>query len=82
MTVPTSIPETSMAHPEYESLQESKTPTVPDQQKVLDIKDEEENQSFSKWMKHRGMTTLLTSVLISVTFWTESMTTVSSEQMA
>ena len=62
MTVPTSIPETPMAQPNSESLQESKDMNSPRSmevlqhvlQKVLDIKDEEENQSFSKWMKCRG----------------------------
>ena len=62
MTVLTSIPETPVAHPDSESLQESKDTNSPTSmevfqhvlQKVLDIKDEEENQSFSKWMKYRG----------------------------
>ena len=59
MTVPTSIPETPMAHPTSKSLQESKDTNSPTSmevlqhvlQKVLDIKDEEDNKSFSKWMK-------------------------------
>ena len=60
--MPTSIPETSMAHSNYESLQESKDsnslrsmevlPHVP--QKVLDIKDEEENQTLANWIQYRG----------------------------
>ena len=62
MTVPTSIPETLMAHPDSESLQESKGTNNPRSmevlqhvlQKVLDIKDEEENESFSKRMKYSG----------------------------
>ena len=62
MAVPTSIPETPMAQPDSESLQESKGTNSPRSikvlqcvlQKVLDIKDEEENKSFSKWMKYRG----------------------------
>ena len=62
MTVPTSIPETPMAHPDSESFQESKDTNSPTStevlqhvlQKVLDINDEEEIQSFSKWMKYRG----------------------------
>ena len=62
MTVPTSIPGTPMAHSDYKSLQESKDSNSPRSmevlphvlQKVLDIKDEEENQSFAKWMKYRG----------------------------
>ena len=54
MTVPTSILETPMANPNYKSLQESKDTNSPIQvlqhvlQNVLDIKDEEEKQSFSK----------------------------------
>ena len=56
MTVPTSIPETLMAHPDSESLQESKDTNNPRSmevlqhvlQKVLDIKDEEENESFPR----------------------------------
>ena len=59
MTVPTSNPETPMAHPNSESLQQSKDTNSPKSmevlqhvlQKILDIKDEEENKSFSKWMK-------------------------------
>ena len=66
MTVHTSIPETPMAHSKYESLQESKDTNSPRSmevlphvlQKVLDIKDEGENQSFAKWMKYRGYDTL------------------------
>ena len=61
MTVPTSIPETLMAQPDSESLQESKDTNSPRSmevlqhvlQKVQDIKDEEENKSFSKRMKYR-----------------------------
>ena len=61
MTVPTSIPETPMAQPNSESLQESKDTNSPRsmevlqdvQQKVLDIKDEEENKYFCKCMKYR-----------------------------
>ena len=62
MTVPTSIPETPMTQPGSESLQESEDTNSPISmevlqhvlQKVLDIKDEEENESFSKWMKYRA----------------------------
>ena len=62
MTVTTSIPETPMAQPNSEFLQESKDMNSPRSmevlqhvlQKVLDIKDEEENKSFSKWMKYRA----------------------------
>ena len=62
MTVPTSIPETPMAHSDYESIQESKNSNGPRSmeilqhvlQTVLNIKDEEDNNSFSKWMKNRG----------------------------
>ena len=90
MTVPTGNPETLMAHPNSESLQQSKDTNSPRSmevlqhvlQKILDIKDEEENKSFSKWIRKGDMTALLKSVLISVTSWTGSMTTVSSEQMA
>ena len=61
MTVPTSISETPMAQPNSESLQETKDTNSPRSmevlqhvlQKVQDIKDEEENKSFSKWMKYR-----------------------------
>ena len=62
MTVPASIPETPMAQPDSESLQDSKDINSPRPmevlqhvlQTVLDIKDEKENNSFSKWMKYRG----------------------------
>ena len=62
MTASTSIPKTPMAQPDSESLQVSKDTNSPRSmevlqhvlQKVLDIKDEEENKSFSKWMKYRG----------------------------
>ena len=69
MTIPTSIPETPKAQPNSESLQESKDTNSPRSmevlqhvlevlqhvlQQVLDIKDEEETKSFSKWMKYRG----------------------------
>ena len=55
MTDPTKIPETPMAQPDSESLQESKDTNSPRSmevlqhvlQKVLDIRDEEENKSFS-----------------------------------
>ena len=58
----TSIHETPMADPDSESLQEYKdTNSLRSMevlqhvlQKVPDIKDEEEIQSFSKWMKYRG----------------------------
>ena len=56
MTVTTSICATPMAHPDSESLQESKDTISPRSmevlqhvlQKVLGIKDEEENKSYSK----------------------------------
>ena len=62
MTAPTSIPETPMAQPDSKSLQESMDNNSPRSmevlqhvlQKVLDINDEEENKSFSTWMKYRG----------------------------
>ena len=62
MTVPTSIPETPMAQPNSECLQESKDANSPRSmevfqhvlQKVLNIKNEGENNSFSKSMKYRG----------------------------
>ena len=58
MTVSTSIPETPMAQCNSKSLQESKDTNSPRSmevlqhvlQKVLDIKDEEENKSFSQGM--------------------------------
>ena len=62
MTVLTSIPETPMTQPDSDSLQESKDTNSRRSmevlqhvlQKVLEIKGEEENKSFSKWMKYRG----------------------------
>ena len=62
MTVLINIPETPMAQPDSESLQESKDTNSPRSlevlqhalQKVQDTKDEEEDKSFSKWMKYRG----------------------------
>ena len=62
MTDPTSIPEMPMAQPDSEFLQESKDTNSSRSmevlqhvlQRVLDIKDEEENKFFSKWMKYRG----------------------------
>ena len=61
MIVPTSIPETPMAQPNSESLQESKDSNshrcMEDLQhvlpKVLDIKDEEENKSSQSGLKQR-----------------------------
>ena len=61
MTIPTSIPETPKAQTNSESLQEAKDTNSPRSmevlqhvlQQVLDIKDEEETKSFSKWMKYR-----------------------------
>ena len=51
-----------MAQPDSESLQESKDTSSPRSmevllhilRKILGIKDEEEDKSFSKWMKYRG----------------------------
>ena len=51
-----------MAQPDSESLHESKDTNSPRSmevlqyvlQKVLDVKNEEENKSFSTWMKYRG----------------------------
>ena len=63
MTIPTNIPETPMAHSNYESIQESKeNSTSPKSMevyhhvlnKVMDIKYEDETESFSKWMTYRG----------------------------
>ena len=62
MTVPMNIPETPMAQPNSESHQESKDTNSSISmevlqhvlQRVMDIKDEEEIKSLSKWMKHRG----------------------------
>ena len=59
MTDPTSIPETPMAHSNFKPLLESKDSSSPRSievrphvlQKLLDIKEEEENQCFAKWMK-------------------------------
>ena len=62
MTAPTRIPETPMVHPNYESLQESMDTNSPRSmnllqhvlKKTLDIKNEEENKSYLKWMKYIG----------------------------
>ena len=86
MIVPTSIPETPMAQPDSESLQESKDTdshrsmevlqhVLP---KVLDIKDDEENKSSQRGLKTEDMTTILISV---ADFCHILMTTVCSEQM-
>ena len=63
MTVPTNIPETSMAHTDHKSLQEAKedSPTSKSMEvyqyvlkTVMDIQNEDEIQSFSQWMKYGG----------------------------
>ena len=62
MTVPTSIPETPMAHTDHKSIQESKESSTSPRSmevlhhiiyKVMDIQDEEEIQSFKQCMKYR-----------------------------
>ena len=62
MTVPTSIPETPMAHTDHKSIQESKDSSTSPRSmevrhdiiyKVMDIQDEEEIQSLKQWMKYR-----------------------------
>ena len=67
MTIPTSIPKTPMAHTDHESIQESKgSSTSPRSMeglqhiinKVMNIQDEEEMQSFKQWMYYRGVETL------------------------
>ena len=68
MTVPTNIPETPMTHTNNESLQESKEDSTASKSMevyqhvlkiVMDIQNEDEIQSFSRWMNYRVMTTLL-----------------------
>ena len=63
MTVPTNIPETPMAHTNHESLHESKEDSTTSKsmeayqlvlKTVVDIQNEDEIQSFSKWMNYRG----------------------------
>ena len=90
MTVPTNIPETPMAHTHNESLQQYKEDSSTSKsmdvyqhvlKTVMDIQNEDEIQSFSKWMNTEGMTTLLTFVLISTRSRTISMTTVTTEWM-
>ena len=59
MTVPANIPETPMAYTNYKSLKESKKDSSSSKsmevyqhvlKKVMDIQNEDEIQSFSKWM--------------------------------
>ena len=62
MTIPTNIPETPMAQSDYKSIQESNEDSASPRSmqvyhhvldKVMDIKNEEESESFSKWMTQR-----------------------------
>ena len=66
MTVPTNISDTPMAHTNNESLLESKRDSSTSNsiavyqhvlKTVMDIQNEDEIQSFSKWMIYRGMDT-------------------------
>ena len=68
MTIPTSIPETPMAHPDHKSVQESKECSTSSKSmevyqhvlnKVMDIQNEDEIQSFSKWMAYNSVVILL-----------------------
>ena len=62
MTVPTSIPETSQAQPNSESLQESKETISPRSMDVLQhvlkrywtLRMKKRTNPFSEWMKYRG----------------------------
>ena len=63
MTIPTSIPETLMAHSDDDCVQESKEDSTSSRSmeafqhilnKVMDKQNEDEIQSFSKWMTYRG----------------------------
>ena len=63
MTIPTNIPETLMAQSDYESIQESNEDSTSPKSmqvyhhvlnKLMHIKNQDEIESFSKWMAYRG----------------------------
>ena len=63
MTIPTNIPQTPMAHSDCKSIQESKEDSTSPKSmeiyhhvlnNVMDTKNEDEIESFSKWMIYRG----------------------------
>ena len=90
MTIPTSIPETPMAHTNHESFQESKEDsTSPRSMEVLqyvineemDIQNEGEIQSLKMWMSYRGFETFTALCNVFPTYWTIFITTVNTEWM-
>ena len=85
MTIPTSIPETPMAHSNHESFQESNEGSTSSKSmevyqhvlnKVMDIQNEDESLSHTEVMRAS-----LTCVVIFIIYWTIFMTTVTTEWM-
>ena len=89
MTVPTNIPETPMAQSDFESIQDSKEDSTSLMSmevhhvlnNVMDIKNEDEIESFSKWMTYRGHENSLTYVLAFIKNWIIFMALMTTEWM-